>query len=136
MPRLQNLANLNHKIIRISFGAGEAKTTFAGKSYPSAILPAFRTQIFTIPTFFSSASQHLLHHISIILCGIRRMATFEFIPMVIKYPAESVSVDTLHKPLVTLDFCLTSYTTIHPLLYDKNGNSYAIDDRAASSELG
>jgi hypothetical protein len=100
-PRLQNLANLNHKIIRISFGAGEAKTTLAGKSYPPAIPSAFRTQVFTVPTLFFATPQHLLHHFVIILCVIRRMARFEFIPMIQKYPAESVSVDTLHKPLVS-----------------------------------
>jgi hypothetical protein len=104
-PRLQNPANLNHKIIRVPFGAGEAKTTLTGKSYPPSIPSAFHTQVFDVTALFSSASQHLLHHIFVILCVIRRMATFEFIPMVLKYPAKSGSGDPLHKSLASLETC-------------------------------
>ena len=72
-----------------------------------------------ISAFFSSASQHLPHHIFVILCVIRPMATFEFIPMVLKYPSESVSVDPLHKPLVPRFLVLPPYTTTHLFLFEK-----------------
>jgi hypothetical protein len=95
-PWLQNPADLSHKIIRVHLGAGEAKATLAGESYPSQILPAFHTQVFTIPALLSSASQHFLHHLIVIPRIIQRMATFELIPVVLKYLTKGVPINCLH----------------------------------------